>query len=215
MDFHYNIIERIDFMPSYKKLLKGNKISWYTKFYYIDWTGTRRQKKKCGFATRREAQEWEREFLDKQNAAPDMSFGTLTEIYLADCKPRLKPTTMAHKENAIAVRILPYFKDFPICAITPAQVRNWQNTMLNAPCVKGGTVAPHYSPTYLKNLNAQLSAIFNFAVKFYRLSANPVRLAGSMGKQHSDKVNFWTRADISGAREMRNVQCVMNSSAAK
>ena len=31
------------------------------------------------------------------------------------------------------------------------------------------------SPTYLKNINDQLSAIFNHAVRFYGLPENPVR----------------------------------------
>ena len=38
--------------------------SWYCKFYYMDYTGTKKQKKKRGFKLQREAKEWERNFLE-------------------------------------------------------------------------------------------------------------------------------------------------------
>ena len=66
---------------------------WYSKFRYTDWTGKRVQKKKTGFITKREAQEWEREFLTKAAASCDMSFASLVELYMADCKTRLRATT--------------------------------------------------------------------------------------------------------------------------
>ena len=37
--------------------------TWYVQFRYIDWRGEKCQKFKRGFATKHEAQEWEREFL--------------------------------------------------------------------------------------------------------------------------------------------------------
>ena len=57
---------------------------WYSKFRYTDWTGKRVQKKKTGFITKREAQEWEREFLTKVAASCDMSFASLVELYMAE-----------------------------------------------------------------------------------------------------------------------------------
>lgn len=39
-------------MPSYKDEKTG---TWYVKLYYTDYTGTRRQKMKRGFALQREA----------------------------------------------------------------------------------------------------------------------------------------------------------------
>ena len=58
---------------------------WYSRFRYPDWTCKRVQKKKTGFITKREAQEWEREFLAKAAASCDMSFASLVELYMADC----------------------------------------------------------------------------------------------------------------------------------
>lgn len=67
-------------MPTYKKAGKNRKASWYAIFYYTDWTGTRKQKKKEGFATQREAKEYERQFLERVAGTPEMSFGALADL---------------------------------------------------------------------------------------------------------------------------------------
>ncbi len=38
-----------------------------------------------------------------------------------------------------------------------------------------------YKPLYLATIHAQLSAIFNYAIRFYRLKFNPANQARSMG----------------------------------
>lgn len=103
---------------------------WYSKFRYTDWTGKRVQKKKTGFITKREAQEWEREFLTKAAASCDMSFASLVELYMADCKTRLRATTWENKQHLITKKLLPYFGSTPINQITPLMIRNWQNTLM-------------------------------------------------------------------------------------
>ena len=42
--------------------------TWYVQFRYTDWKGERQQKLKRGFATKREALEWGREFLMEKQA---------------------------------------------------------------------------------------------------------------------------------------------------
>ena len=54
--------------------------TWFCKFYYTDYTGVRKQKKKRGFKLQREAKEWERAFLEKQQGTPDMTFQALYDI---------------------------------------------------------------------------------------------------------------------------------------
>lgn len=98
-------------MPAYKDEKTG---TWYCKFYYVDWTGTRRQKMKRGFKLQREAKEWERNFLEKQSGSPDMTFQALYDLYLEDISSRLKESTVEVKKRYMAHRILPYFKDKPI-----------------------------------------------------------------------------------------------------
>lgn len=66
--------------------------TWYVQFRYTDWQGLRQQKLKRGFATKREAQEWERAFLTEKKADVTMPFKTFTELYEKDVRPKLKKT---------------------------------------------------------------------------------------------------------------------------
>lgn len=160
-----------------------NRKSWYTSFYYQDWQGNRKRKKKEGFARKKDAQEYEKNFLALHSGScGDMTFGQMTELYLADCKIRQKPTSYAVKESGVNKHVLPYFKDTPINTITVAQVRQWQNELLNS---------GKYGANYLHTINGYLSAIFNHAMKFYGLQKNPAKECGKIrGKR--PELQFWT-----------------------
>ena len=166
-------------MPACKDKKRG---TWYASFVYTDWTGARRKKKKRGFALKREAQEWEDNFLLTNAGSPDMPFGAFVETYNADMDDRLKETTKQSKEWMMNTHILPFFKNLKLNEITSVHVRKWQ----------AGLLAKDYAPTYLRTLYNQLNAIFNYATKFYRLPFNPCREAGSLGKKHAGDMKFWT-----------------------
>jgi integrase len=166
-------------MPVYKYEERG---TWYCSFYYDDWTGQRKRKKKEGFKTQREAKAFERDFLNKSKANNTMTFKSLVEHYLEDCKTRLKPTTYQVKQYAIASKIAPYFNDMVISDISVTAVRKWQNDLLNK----------DFTPTYVHKINGDLSAIMNFAVKYHGLAFNPVARCGSIGKAKADTMQFWT-----------------------
>lgn len=166
-------------MPTYKNTERG---TYYCSFYYLDWTGKRKKKKKEGFKTKREADKFEREFLIKTQENTDMTFSTLVDLYLEDAKTRVRETTLENKKFLIRLKVLPYFKDKIISNIKPNDIRQWQNTLKNM----------NYSDTYLKTINNQLSAIFNFAIKFYNLNSNPCHKAGTMGKKNANDMKFWT-----------------------
>ena len=46
--------------------------TWYVMARYQDWTGERKQKCKRGFATKREAAQWEQQFILQKKASMDM-----------------------------------------------------------------------------------------------------------------------------------------------
>lgn len=172
-------------MPSY---YDEKQKTWYCKFYYVDWTGTKRQKKKRGFKLQRDAKEWERNFLERQQGQPDMTMDNLIQIYMEDTKGRMKPSTIYAKENRIQVHIAPYFGKQPINAITSAHVRKWQTDLMK----KTGQTGQPLSPTYLNVLHHTLSSLFNYAVRYHGLQVNPCILAGSIGKSKSGEMKFWT-----------------------
>ena len=71
-------------------------------------------------------------------------------------------------------------------AITPAHVRKWQSIILSQ----------ESSPTYIRTIYNQLSAIFNYACRYYRLSENPARVAGAIGRKQADAMQFWTAGEF-------------------
>ena len=177
-------------MPAYKYTLKDGKTTrWYANFYFTDWTGKKKHICKRGFKTQREAKEYERSFLDQQSNTSDILFSSLVENYLEDMSHRLKPTTMENKRFIISGKLLPYFGNLKVCDIDTIKVRKWQNELISYRDEAGNP----FSQTYLKTVNNQLSAIMNYAVAHYRLSANPCRAAGSMGKSRAEEMNIWTQ----------------------
>lgn len=175
-------------MAVYKDKKRG---TWYTSFPYVDWTGKRCRKLKRGFLTEKEAQNWENHFkLQKANSL-DMTFEDFFGIYEADVKPKIRYNTWCTKEHIIKTKILPYFKDLSMRDITPRDIIKWQNIMRESINNKG----KEYTGTYLKTVQAQLSSIFNHAVRFYELPNNPVRVAGPMGQNESDEMKFWTKEE--------------------
>ena len=77
-------------MPAYKD---SNQGTWYASFYFENWQGVKQKKLKRGFATKKDALAWEREFLLQQAADLTMTFEAFVEIYITDKKKRLRENT--------------------------------------------------------------------------------------------------------------------------
>ena len=169
---------------------KGNG-SWFVQFRYTDWRGETQQKFKRGFATKREAQEWERQFLMQKQADVNMTFESFAALYEKDVKPKLKLNTWLTKESIIKKKILPYFKNRKLSEIKATDIIDWQNEIRKLTDSKGKP----YSTTYLKTVHNQLSAIFNHAVKYYGLQVNPAQRAGNMGSEERREMLFWTKEE--------------------
>ena len=165
--------------------------TWYVMTRYRDWKGERKQKCKRGFATKRAAQDWEQKFHMQNAADMDMTFEAFYEIYTKDMKSRLKENSWITKQNIVETKILPYFGRRKISEITTKDVIAWQNEQL---AFRDEKHKP-YSQTYLKTLHNQLSAIFNHAVRFYDLRANPASKVGNMGNEERREMLFWTKEE--------------------
>ena len=157
-------------MAAFKDKKNG---SWYVQFRYTDWRGERQQKLKRGFATKKEAQAWEREFLMQKQADINMSFESFVALYEKDVKPKLKLNTWLSKEHIIRTKILPYFKKRKLSEITARDVIDWQNEIRQHTKSSGES----YSPDYLKNVHTQLSCIFNHATVNWNVTRMVVMLS--------------------------------------
>lgn len=177
-------------MPAY---YDEKRKTWFCKFYYTNWTGERKQKCKRGFPRKADAMQYEREFLLNMASSPDITFETLRKSYIEFVKPRLKLSTLHSKEYIHRAYISPYFDQKTVSCITPMDVAKWQNEMMQK----------NLAQTTLKEIDVQLNAIFNFAVKYKGLLRNPCM--ESMGKTHRDpsKIDFWTTEEYK-----RFISCV-------
>lgn len=165
---------------------------WMAQCRVTDWQGNTVHKKKRGFSTKKEALEWERQLLAKAKADVGMLFVDFIALYFEDMSHRLKPSTLANKHWIVDKKITPFFGKIPLSEISPTDVRKWQNALTSFTDDKG----EKYSQTYLKTVNNQLTAIFNYAVKYYNLKENPCHKAGSMGKKDAEEMLFWTRDEF-------------------
>ena len=177
-------------MSVYKDNATGK---WRVIYRYTDITGKRKQTQKRGFETKREAVAWEHEMMLKSQAKLDMTFGSFYEIYEADKASRLKRSTWETKSHIIRTKILPYFADRKIDEIEVRDVIAWQNELLAA--FKDEGKEEKYSQDYLRTIQAQLTAIFAHAVKYYNLPKNPSSLAGNIGKEVPKEMQFWTKEE--------------------
>ena len=169
-------------MSAYKDTKQG---TWYVSFRYIDWTGKKTQKLKRGFKTKKEALNYEKEFIRKTAADMKMEMGSFIEVYFEDKRKELKENSIRNKQHMMNKHIVPYFETRKMNEITPADVIQWQNTIQE----KG------YSKTYERMIQNQLNALFNHAQKIYNLKENPCKKVKRMGKSDADKLEFWTKEE--------------------
>lgn len=177
-------------MPAYKDEKTGK---WFAKFYYTNWQGIKKQKWKRGFATKKEALGFERDFLEQPSTNPDMTFQNLYEIYMEDMAARLKQSTLLTKKAVLQTHILPFFGSKPINEIKASDVRRWQAKLMSSP--------NNYSQTYLKKINTELNSIINYAKRFYDLNTNPCGKAGTIGKAKAEEMDYWTYDEYIAFRE--------------
>ena len=123
-------------------------------------------------------------------------FKNFVEIYLESMEHRIKENTLMTKQNIFYHHIVPYLGEMKLDEITPKDIIHWQDQVMKD---------NNYKQTYLKAIHNQLSALFNYAVRFYGLKSNPARLAGNMGKEEVGEMKFWTKEEyLTFSRAMMN-----------
>ena len=176
-------------MPTYKD--KSNN-SWYVKLYYTDFSGQKRQKMKRGFALQREAKEWEHDFQSRYAGQPDITFRELARVYMSDRQASTKAISCAHIQTCLA-RIVPFFGDMPISDIKPTHINEWQKQVKDS---TNNLTGKPLAASYMRTLKTRLSAMFNFAVKYYNLASNPCKNTENIFDKPKKHVDFWTVDDF-------------------
>lgn len=176
-----------------QKMQPGIYYDEKTKTYYVsrrykDWKGENKRLFKRGFKTVREAKQFMNSFMARLDGNQDMVFNDYIEIYYSDREAHLKLNTFLTKKNIIEKNIRPYFASYKLVEITPAIVMKWQNEIISKELDDGH----NYSNATLKTTHAQLSAVFNHAIRYYGLRQNPAKVVGTMGKPEKKEMLFWT-----------------------
>ena len=175
-----------------------NTGKWLIQYRYTDWQGKKHKSTKRGFETKREAEEWLRDFLSKQSMDFNMKFKDFMELYFEDMCTRLRESTIRRKRYIFDLKITPYFGLKRMNEITAPDIRAWQNEMLKR----------DYSQTYLRAINNELKAVFNYAAKYYDLPHNPCVKAGTIGKSHAGEMKIWTVEEFECfVEKLMNVFC--------
>ena len=165
---------------------------WMVQWRVKDLQGKVIHKKKRGFKTKKEAQEWEVLQRIKVEDSSSMLFSLFIELYFQDMQHRVKKSTYKNKIHLVEKKVTPFFGHMKLNSITPKHIRDWQNLLTSYRDEKGNP----YSQTYLKTINNQITAIFNYAVKYYDLKENPCHKAGGMGKKNADEMLFWVKEEF-------------------
>ena len=137
--------------------------TWMARFYYTDWKGVRKQKKKRGFEKKKDAQAYEADFIAKSQQKPQMTLRTLSEEFLKDYKVRRSANSYKLAETNSRLHILPDLGDLSLEDITPLTIRTWQNKLKES----------GKAPGTISSINITLKTMFSFAVRFYGLTPNP------------------------------------------
>ena len=186
-------------MPQYKyKVKKG--VKWIAKFNYADpATGEIKTEYKRGFESKRDAKQYEEEFIEKLIEQPadqvksettpkKRTFEDVFNEYLASHKREdMKESTLETKFNIFNNHIFPTFKDKLISDITDDDIAMWQKLKKEETQPDG----KHYSDAYLRTIQSQFNSIINYAYSKGYIRQNPLADIKNMGIKDK-RVEFWS-----------------------
>lgn len=183
-------------MPAHKyQTTKG--IMWYASINYIDpVTKKSARKVKRGFATKREAKDYETDFLAQikkegfdSSINPKASFLEVHKAYQrhVECL-ELRPDTIETKSNMIDHYILPFFEKYTIGQVDEVVLTEWKNYVRSCTTKQGKPL----SETYMHSIQAQLNAILNYAVKKGYIRVSPMLDLPNLGSKNADEHEIWT-----------------------
>lgn len=137
--------------------------TYLCKYSYKDWTGERRWSTKRGFARRKDAVAFEVD-IKRISKGQDYTIQALATLWEEDCKQRnLSDNSMRSRRGILKNHILPKLGHVKAADITPNTLRQWQNNLPDKLSYKTKTA-----------IRLTMSALFNFGMKYYGLTNNPM-----------------------------------------
>lgn len=165
-------------MPQYKYQVKKG-VKWLAKFNYVDPnTGTTQTEYKRGFDSKREAKDYEENFLEnltaeneEEEAPYERTFEDVFQEYLMSHKREdIKESSLRTKHNVFEKHIFPTFRDTPIADITDDDIAAWQAKMKSVVKPDGKPL----SKAFLRTIQSQFNSVINYAHSKGYLKLNPL-----------------------------------------
>lgn len=176
---------------------KDSEGKYRVNYSYISPTdGKRHRSCKRGFKFQKDAKKWQRDELPKfiktlehvETLDENLTMEELIKEYLEYSKLRRRETTYENKVYLFDSKITGYFGKKKVFDITTKDISAWQNWLLKQTKADGTPL----SPTYLRTISNQLSAVLNYAMTFHNLASNPVLRVERLGKKCAPEQEFWT-----------------------
>lgn len=156
---------------------------------YTDWQGKYQRHTKRGFATKREAKEYETKFLAEVADSCTMLFEDVVVKYMENRKLRnLKLSSLTNKQFLIDKHLIPTFGKIPVNEITPNQIEAWQKALVNDKA--------DYALSYIYIINNLLKSILHYAVRILGLPKNPAEATEKIGVARNDRFDYWTKDEF-------------------
>lgn len=184
-----------------------NTKTWTAQIWYKDFTGKRRHTTKRGFATKREAEKYEREFLCFDRPV-DITIGEIAKKFKAKMDMQvisgeLQDTTVDKKKGDIDRYILPYFEKTIASKVTTDNINEWIHELItNRKSNRGSRLA---SGT-IKSPKQILSQIFEYGIRNLGLKKNPVTFADKIGFYSEDNRVMWTVEQFTRFHNMISIE---------
>ena len=158
--------------------------TWYVKFRYRDRQGKAHYTTKRGFKTKRDALKYEFEFKASSIEKIDIKLSVLAEKYLTDKKMRIKDSHYKVVEYTLRKHFLEHLGYLKVSELSPTIMKEWQSSLIKE----------NLKRNTLLRIQTTVSSLLNYAVKYYGLKENPLRIVGSIGntKKEARRVQFWT-----------------------
>lgn len=172
------------------------KGTWYYYGVYTNFLGKRKQYKKRGFRTKREAKEAEAAFLADPDEHTSMTLDEVVNLYVARASAQgVKESTAYSNIKYYNKHIRPVFGRLNVATISASMIETWIIEM------KSKKVSGHfYKYTTINQAKATLSKFLHYACKLGLIRINPCALVPNLKPDQHEimikKENFWELSEF-------------------
>lgn len=168
--------------------------SWYFRVYYTNKFGERKQKKSTRYLKKNEAQDAERDFLNKikntDEIDENISFKDIYYEWLTYKKTQVKLTTNYGLERNTKKHILDQLDKYKLYSIKINTINEWMNYIINLKC----------TTAYKNTIIGYFREILNYAKENYEFNSKIINKiyniredsASINNKPKNSQWNFWT-----------------------